>query len=480
MERPLLSFFFALSITGAIAGHLPGGDITYVSTGPNEYAVTLTLFRDCSGTPLQAQALSFASDCGLSYTLNALPVSSGTEVSQLCPADLPNSTCNGGALPGIEVYTVTTTAFMGACDSWVISWNECCRTGALNVDGNPGTYIETRLNSATAPGNNSPVFTQDVIPYVCLNQPVSYNLGVTEPDGNTLRYSLIAARDFSTAPFDVTYETGYTGAEPFTGMTIDSLTGQIAFTPTLQGNIITAVQVDEYNDDGDLVGSVMRDFLFVVIPCPNNAPDPMSGTITNVTGSVSSTANSIDLCSYGNVCFDLEISDADAAQALTLASNLVDVLPEATMIATGTNPVTASICFAPDSTDSGTYNFVITAEDDGCPNTALTTFAYTITILNDTTAACSTTGINTSPAEAFGISPQPASGPLTVIMPIAIQECNVEVIDLVGKTCARSTIQPIEGRTTFTLPDDLKSGRFFLRITEAAGTQHVLPFTLVR
>lgn len=479
MKRSLLICQAIVTSVASFAGHLPGGNITYACTGPDEYTVTLTLFRDCGGAALLPQALTFTSDCGSSYTLNALPVGGGTEVSQLCPADLPNSSCNGGPLPGIEVYTVAATAFMGACDGWTISWHECCRTASLNVDGNPETYIEARLNSATAPCNNSPVFTQDVIPYVCVNQPVNYNLGVTEPDGDVLRYRLIDARGYSGGPVPVVYQAGYSGAEPWTGMAIDSLTGQIAFTPTLLGNIFTVVRVEEYNANGDLVGSVMRDFPFVVINCPNNAPDPAAGELVNVSGALTSTANSAEMCRNGTLCFDLIFTDADSTQTLTVTTNIGSVLPEATVQVNGNNPSTASVCFTPDSTDAGIYPFLVTVEDDGCPNTALTTYPYTVTILSDTSANCTSTGIVTMATSDILLAPQPSTGELTVQGNALHAGNRIEVYDALGSLRWTHTL-PAEQPATIVLPRSLADGRYFLRVAGRDGSLIVRPFTLLR
>jgi hypothetical protein len=404
----------------AQAGHLPGGNITYTCQGGNVYTVTLTLFRDCQGAPMISQALSFASDCGTTFVVNALAPGPGTEVSQLCPADLPNSSCNGGPLPGIEVYRYETTLGLAPCDGWTITWSECCRNSSLNVSGNPGMTIEARLNSATAPCNNSPTFTQDVIPYVCVGQPVTYNLGVTEPDGHALRYRLTEARNELGQP--VAYLPGYSGQEPFAGMALDSLTGQLTFTPTLLGNIITAVRVDEYDQNGDLAGSVMRDFLFVVVACPNAPPDPAHGQPTLAQGDVVAIdTTAISVCPGAGFCADLTYSDPDAGQTLLLTSNVDAVVPGAQLTSTGSNPLAAVLCVPSAPLAEGTYGFVVTAADDGCPNTALTTYSYTLNVLPDTAAACLSTGIGAIKAPAALIFPSPARDRITVITPDEVQ-----------------------------------------------------------
>ncbi|MBK9058699.1 MAG: hypothetical protein IPL81_02040 [Flavobacteriales bacterium] len=55
-------------------------------------------FLDCSGVPAIDQTLHYESACGSFDVLIPPPVP--TEVSQICPAQLVNSTCNGGGLQG--------------------------------------------------------------------------------------------------------------------------------------------------------------------------------------------------------------------------------------------------------------------------------------------------------------------------------------------------------------------------------------------
>ena len=116
----------------------------------------------------------------------------------------------------------------------------------------------------------SPIITASPIPYNCLNQPVVYNFGVYEPDGDSLHYSLVGALDDPGLP--VPYQGGYSGASPINGINIDPNTGEITFTPTIQGNFVVVVLIQEYDSSGNLVGSVMQDFQFEIITCTNISP----------------------------------------------------------------------------------------------------------------------------------------------------------------------------------------------------------------
>ncbi len=127
MKRILTtSLLISLAALSAKATHFSGGEIYYDCLGNDQYQVTLIIYRDCAGIQLDPQFdVSFASPCD-SFTVQ-VNTPAGVEQSQLCDLDLPNSTCNGGNLPGIQQYTYTTTVTLPPCDSWTILPSGACR-----------------------------------------------------------------------------------------------------------------------------------------------------------------------------------------------------------------------------------------------------------------------------------------------------------------------------------------------------------------
>lgn len=376
-----------LASVPASAEHLPGGSIITRCLGGNQHEITLELWRECTGAPMISQSLTFSNSCGVTFTLNNIPLISVENVSPVCPDQIDQTTCNGGPLIGIELYTYRTTLFLSPCNFWTISWSTCCRNEAINLNGSEGIYIEALLNNAGGACNDSPVFTDPVPPYVCIDQPVSHDLGVTAAPGQQLRFRFIEARRYTPQVIPVDYQPPYTGAEPFTGMQIDSLTGNISFTPTLQGYIVAVVEVRFSDANGNWIGTVMRDFPFVAQSCANLVPDATSGTVENASGTATITGDySLSVCG-GSLCFDAVVVDGDAGQSLTLTSNVAQVLPGAEFSVTGSNPSTATVCWDSDGAAPGTYGFTINAVDDACPLVGSQTFTYTITVgLNDANA----------------------------------------------------------------------------------------------
>jgi hypothetical protein len=361
------------------AAHYAGGSITYECVGPDQFLINLDLFLDCTGVPSIAQTLTFTSTCGTVFTVPAIPPPPPVEVSQLCAASLPSSTCNGGTLPGIEYYHFETIVTLPPCDHWTVSWNICCRATTVDIIGVPGIYIEAEIYNATDPCNNSPEFTDQSIPYVCLNQPVYYNFGVNEPDGDVFTYSLINARFFGGTVQDVNYQPGFSGGTPVPGITLDPVTGQIVFTPTISGNYVVVVEVEEFDSNGNLIGTVMRDVMFVVLPCTGNVP--ISQGVVNNTGGLLTGTNSIEVCEGEAFCVDLEFTDADPGTVLQVVSSATAVLPGSTFTVIGTNPAIARICWTGDVGYSP-VNVLVQADDGSCPIENTTTIALNITTVS--------------------------------------------------------------------------------------------------
>lgn len=398
MKRLLL--LSALLVLGMItrASHVPGGNIAYECVGPNQYLVTLTLFEDC-GTAFETNAnelIQISNDCGLTNPNGSLPNTIfQQEISQLCPASMGLSECNGGSLPGIYMHQWQGIITLpGPCDSWTFGYSSCCRNTTTNVTGQPGYYWEAVLNSQTEPCNTSPQITNPAVPYVCVGQAVCYNLGVVEPDGHTLVYSLIQGQ--SAAGTFIPYNGGFSGAVPIPGITIDPNTGQIDFTPGTQGNYVVVVLIEEYDANGNLVGSIIHDIQFEVINCNNTILDcNSSGQVANITGAVFQTGpNTLQMCEGASFCFDISYDDPDQQDSLTFTSNIAQVLPGAVVTSNYPNvaagdysAVDINICWTPPPGSSNLNTiFSITLNDNACPVSGQQTFVYNIDVVGSTNA----------------------------------------------------------------------------------------------
>ncbi|MCW5899457.1 MAG: gliding motility-associated C-terminal domain-containing protein [Flavobacteriales bacterium] len=353
------------SSPAARADHYSGGSITYECLGGNFYRISLHTYVNCDGAAVIPQTINFSNNCGVNFTLTNQVNVFNEEVSPVCDAQLPNTTCNGGTLPGFRYYRYEVELFLSPCNAWNISWSLCCRNASNNLTFVTGMYVNATLNNTGGLCDTSPQLTQDDgIPYFCVGQPASYNLGASDPNGHTMVFSLVDALYAAPNPTVVWYNPGFTGAEPIPGITIDPATGQIEFTPTVIGYYVVVVQVNTYTANGTLIGYIKRDMMFAVVPCPGLVPVPQG--LSNNTGGVILAPNQFEVCDGQAFCVDYTFIDPDAGGVLQVVSNAVAQLPGATFTVNGSNPAVATICWLPDATILP-VNVFLEGTDNDCP-----------------------------------------------------------------------------------------------------------------
>ena len=116
--------------------------------------------------------------------------------------------------------------------------------------------------------------------------------------------------------------------------------------------------------------------MFVVLDCLGTVP--ITAGLTNNTGGLITSPNSIDVCDGEAFCVDVVFTDADPGTVLQVISNALALLPGATFTVTGNNPAIATLCWTGDVTNSP-VNVLVTADDGNCPveNTASTSILIT-------------------------------------------------------------------------------------------------------
>ncbi|MDO7848415.1 T9SS type A sorting domain-containing protein [Hymenobacter sp. M29] len=205
MRYKLLLLVWLLMGLGAVsevrASHLLGGDLTYVSLGNNQYRVKFRLYRDCSGiVPLPFTLECRNGGCNATATLTAPLVQQGAvEMGNPFCAAVSAGPCQGPAgLPNYDRYTYQATVTL-APGNWALSvgTSQDYRTNMTNMTGND-LYVEATLDNrsqgTTAVANTSPQFDALDIPmqYVCWRQNTTITFPATEPDGDSLAYTLTA------------------------------------------------------------------------------------------------------------------------------------------------------------------------------------------------------------------------------------------------------------------------------------------------
>jgi len=384
--------FISAFSTISNASHISGGEVTYKSLGGLQYKVIVTLYWDCSafdpGTTVSMETFNNGGFPDQFFTAN---MDSTSEISQLCPSSIGNSTCNGGILPGNKrnCYSAIIT-LPGVCSQWTFSTvTTCCRNSSTNAPGSGESFIiYATLNNLVAPNNNSPYFTSQPLPYLCVGQTVCYSPGVVEQDGNSLAFNFVDAMGTSTTT-PINYGGGYSGTSPMPGITILPGSGLIQFTPTTIGNFVVVFQVTERDANGVIVGTVIRDVEMVVVNCTNQVVSCNAGAVTNLVGygAVIVPPNGVQVCENVPFSFSFSFTDPDPADILTITSNIAQVMFGSTITTSGTNPITVNVAWNAPAGSSGQFNtFAVTVSDNACPVTGQQTVNYIMMILPATYA----------------------------------------------------------------------------------------------
>lgn len=173
------------------ATHIIGGEIYYDHLGGDQYQVTLTLYRDCSGIPFDPNAvIGVFSGLGEFQFQESLPFPGGSLVP--ITLDSPCLTLP----PDICVETASYTGIFtlpARPDGYILAYQRCCRTDEIVNLPNPGDLGLTC--TVEVPGipfsnNSSPRFNEVPPVALCLGAPLVFDHSATDPDGDQLTYSL--------------------------------------------------------------------------------------------------------------------------------------------------------------------------------------------------------------------------------------------------------------------------------------------------
>jgi hypothetical protein len=437
----------------ADASHIMGMDLSYKCLGNNQYEVFLSFYRDCNGSNAPVSpVIDWVGACG-SGSINLQQISV-TDITPTCNG-ISGSVCNGGTgVYGVEEYKNSGILSLPAnCSDVKISFKYCCRNYTITTlaasFGNK-IYVETYIdNSNTC--NNSPVFTNVPVPFGCVGQPVIYNHGATDSDGDDLIYSITDCMD--KVNHSINYASGFSGANPLvsnSGLTIDSVTGAINFTPSFAQVAIICIMVEEYRN-GVKIGSVVRDIQFNVTNCSNNLPE-LSG--------IDSTTNYNTSVTAGNqMCFDIFSVDADLGQNTSIAWNAG--ISNATFLTASAFNM-ATFCWTPATSDTGLHVFTVNVRDDYCPLVGQNTYTFSIHV-NAPIPPCDSVDLQIITTEDESCSSN--NGSIVLAASNGIAPYNYQITNWsTGQTYNNST-------GTF---NNLSNGSYFLWVDDSYGCSPVI------
>ncbi|PZF71263.1 gliding motility-associated C-terminal domain-containing protein [Taibaiella soli] len=395
MCRYLLATLIAVlffGISPARASHCAGGEITYEWVSDSTYKFTLHFYRDCSSTLTSGPTTIcyYNADGTRSGSFQLTLTNTPTEVSPGCPGFPTTCTQTTSALPGYREHIYTANFTLPARSNWTFYTYLSARNGALNYTGQPNFYVDATLDNTAYQGYSSPVFSVLPVPYVCINQPYAYNNGAVDPNSDSLAFELVSPRaapgcaanasnvtSILNAPYNLT-NNPFASSNTFV---MSPVSGQMNFTPSIQGAWALAVKVKKYRH-GLLLATIVRDMQIQVISC--NSVQPTLATITSsIQGATLDNAGVLQTCANGSISFCFNATSTSANPVLVASDNHAIATPGATVTYTGqaTGSITGCFSWTPNTNDTGLKSLTITIKDSTClPPGILMSQTFTIPI----------------------------------------------------------------------------------------------------
>jgi len=290
------------------ATHIVGGEMTYVCMGNDDYQVTLTVYRDCeNGIPNfdnPAHIGVFDSNNQLIPSIGNMGVIDIPYIQDDTLQPVLFDSCL--VIPPNVCVDVTTYTFDVNLPfrqgGYRLAYQRCCRNNTIINIVNPesvgATYTIDITEEAMQLCNSSPTFREWPPIYICVNEPILFDHGADDLEGDSLVYSLCtpfdgAERDqceptaangtcFHPAqpcgpipcppfnpPFDnVIWNANYDESDMLGGipLSIDPQTGFMTGTPNTTGQFVVGVCMEEYRD-GVLISTTRRDFQYNIGVC---------------------------------------------------------------------------------------------------------------------------------------------------------------------------------------------------------------------
>ncbi|HVD99585.1 MAG TPA: gliding motility-associated C-terminal domain-containing protein [Cytophagaceae bacterium] len=394
-------FFLAFFCHKISASHIVGGEfqVTYTGKG-NLYAVYMNMYYD----DINAEQGLLSNDLTINILVFSKATNNDVRSFQLkrISTDYITYTTNGCTQSnGQTVLRTRLLRYQGTVDmtglteatGYYIAWERCCRNyQTLNIihQNSSGTYISGQVFYLELPGvqirNSSPVFSVAPAQYLCLNNFISIDFSATDPDGDSLVYSMTTplqghtylSNDYLTgdptypgpAPYPlITFKSGYSATNAIHGnpaLAINSNTGMLTVNPNEIGLYAFAIRCEEYRN-GVKIGEVRRDFQYLIQNCPVASYPPSvginSGNNSNQNpGSAdwgSTAQDTIKIKLNKDTCYTIFVTDSNifhpgaAPERVSISygktnlpKSVLSFSPSSVLISATTDTTTMKMCFS--------------------------------------------------------------------------------------------------------------------------------------
>jgi hypothetical protein len=298
----LLIIILFVSFGAVKADHLVGGEITWkcLKTGPDvgKFVFRMVLYRDCAGAGAPTSATL--------TTVNGCPVGS-ISLSSISSLDV-SPVCNSSGCTGQSTLTCAsaTSTTIGATQEvimesapvaisgippatgWLFKYESCCTPNYMT---NVAWYQPFVLRAIMFPYNgqntypcfdSSPQFIERAATALNIGYPFTYNHNASDEELDSLSFSWVQpAESYSGMTPNVSpWEPGYSTLSQLpsptqnvnnVAATLDSSTGEIAFTSYTSGKFATSIKVKAFKC-GQLLAEIYRDLEIILMTPPAAYP----------------------------------------------------------------------------------------------------------------------------------------------------------------------------------------------------------------
>lgn len=332
------------------ASHIAGGEIRVVWVGPsqNDFQIQVRVFRFCG---------SGAASMPLNVTVNMYNKTTNGFINTyslprvVLTPNLPfgdNCFTPQGLCIDEGIFTLNVT-IPDNPSGYYLSYQVCCRNaGILNIatPASAGMTFYCEIPDPAnlqAQNNSNPDFgPYPLDAYLCVNNIKNFSFNVTDPDGDSLAYSLLTPLNNTpngAGPYNpINWAGGFSLANIVGGtppMSINAQTGVITASPGLIGAYVFAVRVEEFRN-GIKIGETRRDVQYEGFNCTVDSPPLFANNINN--------GDTLSLFYNREFCESLVFQDPNTTDTafMTITTDITDsgaYFPVLTPVSSGPPPL---------------------------------------------------------------------------------------------------------------------------------------------
>lgn len=382
------------------ANNINGGELYFEQVSDSTYRFILKLYWNCeNGVPEPTtMPLCFYDGCSLTYSSATMVKDiSNPEIPNPCPANPTVCTSTTSTLPGTRLLTYSIPVTLPRrCASWRFYSYYNHRNVVMNLTGNTNFYAEATINNTVYNNNSAAVSPVPDIMYIRQNTPFTYQLTLTDANGDSTRIenaaplyaSQIACTTTTSAvPVISKIPPIIAATNPF--QTYNTyiayqLTKIISFTPIEAGDQIMNIRVREYRA-GSQIASYLKEIRFGVIPTSafnysisQNLLNPVNCTIKS--------ADEVTACLGRTFSITIDIKSTSPNTYMSVSDNHLNFAPAAMVAYSAQNKdsVRATFQWSVPMTASLNNTLIFMVKDSSCTagRVSYRSFPITINMLN--------------------------------------------------------------------------------------------------